>query len=102
VPVDLLLEPAEPPPELYHGTPERNLEAILQGILQSMGRHHVHLSRDKATAEVVGQRRGWPVVLTVDARAMRRDGWEFYRSGNGVWLVEHVPPRYLSHRSPGV
>lgn len=73
VPVDLLLEPAEPP-ELYHGTPECNLEAILQGGLQSMGRHHIHLSPDEATAEVVGQRRGRPVVLAVNARAMRRDG----------------------------
>src|ERR671926_1606986 len=27
VPVDLMLEPLEPPPELYHGTPERNLES---------------------------------------------------------------------------
>jgi putative RNA 2'-phosphotransferase len=34
--------------------------------------------------------------MVVDARATRRDGWEFYRSSNGVWLVEHVPPRYLS------
>ena len=99
VPVDLLLEPAEPPPVLYHGTPERNLEAILCGGLQSMGRHHVHLSPDEATAAVVGRRRGRPVVLTVDAYAMQRDGWEFYRSGNGVWPVEHVPPRYLSRRS---
>ena len=41
-------------------------------------------------------------TLAVDARTMRRDGRMFYRSGNGVWLVEHVPPRYLPHRSPGV
>ena len=100
VPVDLMLEPAEPPPELYHGTPEGNLEPILRRGLQSMGRHHVHLSPDEATAAVVGRRRGRPVVLAVDARAMRRDGWEFYRSGNGVWLVKHVPPRYLSRRPP--
>lgn len=102
VPVDLLLEPAEPPPVLYHGTPEPNLKTILCGGLQSMGRHHVHLSSDEATAAVVGRRRGRPVVLAVDAHTMRRDGWEFYRSGNGVWLVEHVPPRYLSHRRSGV
>jgi putative RNA 2'-phosphotransferase len=38
----------------------------------------------------------------VDASAMRRDGWGFYRSGNGVWLVEHVPPRYLSRLRSGV
>jgi putative RNA 2'-phosphotransferase len=95
-PVDLELELATPPTTLYHGTPERNLTAILQDGLLKMRRHHVHLSSDEATARVVGARRGRPVVLAVDAEKMHRDGHAFYRSGNGVWLVEHVPPRYLS------
>ncbi len=98
VPVDLGLEPAEPPPTLYHGTPQRNLPDILREGLRRMDRHHVHLSLDETSATTVGARRGRAVVLAVDARAMRRAGWEFYRSGNGVWLVEHVPPRYLSRR----
>ena len=63
-----------------------------------MRRHHVHLSPDEATATVVDRRRGWPVVLDVKARAMPRDGWEIYRSGDGMWLVEHIPSRYLSRR----
>ena len=96
VPVDLGLELAEPPSTLYHGTPERNLPKILRQGLRKMSRHHVHLSPDEKTAATVGRRRGRPVVLLVDIRAMRRDGWEFYRSNNGVWLVEHVPTRYLS------
>ncbi|CAA9422567.1 MAG: RNA:NAD 2'-phosphotransferase [uncultured Rubrobacteraceae bacterium] len=94
--VDLELEPATPPATLYHGTPERNLTGILQSGLLKMRRHHVHLSPDEATARVVGARRGRPVVLAVDTGEMHRDGHAFYRSGNGVWLVEHVPPRYLS------
>jgi putative RNA 2'-phosphotransferase len=36
------------------------------------------------------------VVLSVDAEGMHRDGSVFYRSGNGVWLVDGVPPRYLA------
>ena len=95
-PVDLELEPATPPETLYHGTPERNLPAILRNGLLKMRRHHVHLSPDEATARAVGARRGHPVVLTVDARKMYRDGYAFYRSGNGVWLVENVQPCYLS------
>jgi putative RNA 2'-phosphotransferase len=94
-PVDLELEPAAPPETLYHGTPERNVAEILRSGLQKMRRHHVHLSSDEATARVVGARRGRPIVLTVEAGEMYRDGYTFYRSGNGVWLVEHVPPRYF-------
>jgi putative RNA 2'-phosphotransferase len=94
--VDLELELATPPTVLYHGTPKRNLNRITQGGLLKMRRHHVHLSPDEVTARVVGARRGRPAVLAVDAEKMHRDGYVFYRSGNGVWLVAHVLPRYLS------
>ncbi len=95
-PVDLELESATPPATLYHGTPERNLPVILRSGLLKMRRHHVHLSPDESTAKAVGARRGHPVVLAVDAGEMHRGGYVFYRSGNGVWLVDQVPPRYLS------
>lgn len=95
-PVDLDLEPAKPPEMLYHGTPERNLTAITRDGLLKMRRHHVHLSPDEATARAVGVRRGRPVLFAVHAEKMHHDGYVFYRSGNGVWLVEHVSPRYLS------
>lgn len=96
VPIDLELAPMEPPPVLYHGTVARNLPAIMRTGLLPMSRHHVHLSADVATARIVGARRGTPVILAVDAAAMQRDGFQFFRSGNGVWLVEQVPPRYLA------
>jgi putative RNA 2'-phosphotransferase len=94
-PVDLGLEPVEPPPTLYHGTRDKSLPAVLREGLKKMRRHHLHLSSDEETARRVGARRGRPVVLEVDARAMRRDGHDFYLSENEVWLVERVPPRYL-------
>lgn len=95
VDVDLQLEPSMPPDELYHGTGERTAAAIASAGIIKMSRHHVHLSSDVATARVVGARHGRPVVFIVDARAMRRDGYTFYRSPNGVWLVDQVPPCYL-------
>jgi putative RNA 2'-phosphotransferase len=95
VEVDLQLEPVEPPPVLYHGTPEHNREVILGTGLDKMDRHHVHLSGDEETARKVGARRGKPIILAVDAAAMRRDGYLFYRSANGVWLVDEVPAKYL-------
>ncbi len=93
--VDLELERLTPPAVLYHGTGERSAEVIAREGLRRMGRHHVHLSEDVATARKVGARHGRPVVFTVDAAAMHRNGLPFYRSSNGVWLVERVPPEYL-------
>ncbi|KUN10606.1 RNA 2'-phosphotransferase [Streptomyces yokosukanensis] len=101
VEVDLGLPPAPPPPHLYHGTVARNLDAIRTDGLRPMSRHAVHLSADRETATRVGARRGRPVVLTVDAAAMHRDGHVFRVSANGVWLTQAVPPRYLRFPAPG-
>jgi putative RNA 2'-phosphotransferase len=98
VEVDLQLEPTEPPAELFHGTATGNVAAILRDGLRKMARHHVHLSPDTDTATKVGQRHGKPVVLVVDAAAMWTAGHLFYRSANGVWLVDEVPPQYLRSR----
>ena len=96
VEVDLGLSPVEPLDELYHGTVERFLDAILSEGLRPMERHHVHLSGDVQTATTVGSRRGKPVVLVVDAKAMHEAGHQFYQSANGVWLTETVPPSFLT------
>ena len=95
VAVDLELAPAAPPAVLYHGTAPAALPAIRVTGLQKMSRHHVHLTADEATARRVGQRRGRPVLLTVAAAAWHAAGGVFYRSGNGVWLTEGVPPQYV-------
>lgn len=99
VEVDLGLPDAEPPAYLFHGTVSRSVAAIRTEGLRPMARHAVHLSPDRETAARVGARRGKPVVLTVDAGAMRRAGHVFRVSDNGVWLVGHVPPGFL--RFPG-
>jgi putative RNA 2'-phosphotransferase len=95
VPVDLQLAPAPPPAVLYHGTSRDSVPSIRENGLNKGGRHHVHLSLSVETAVKVGSRHGVPVVLAIDAAAMHRDGHRFYQSANGVWLVDHVPARYL-------
>jgi putative RNA 2'-phosphotransferase len=102
VAVELDLPVAEPPPVLYHGTVAKVLPEIRRDGLLPMNRHDVHLSATTETAERVGARRGKPVVLTVDAAAMRADGHEFRVSANGVWLTPHVPPRYLGGETDGL
>jgi putative RNA 2'-phosphotransferase len=96
VAVDLGYAPATPPDELVHGTVARFLPAILADGLRPGRRHAVHLSADVVTARLVGGRRGRPVVLRVDAARLAATGARFARSANGVWLVDVVPPGYLS------
>ena len=95
VDVDLGLQPRTPPELLYHGTATRFVDSIREQGLRSASRTHVHLSADEATAISVGQRHGRPVVLTIAAGRMHRDGHAFYRSDNGVWLTNAVPAQYI-------
>lgn len=95
VPIDLELQPVDPPHYLYHGTGQGGVAAIRVQGLCKMRRHHVHLSVDITTARKVGARHGRPVVFRVDAAAMVADGFVFYCTANGVWLVDVVPPMYL-------
>ncbi len=99
--VDLELAPFEPPELLYHGTVDRFLESIRREGLTRQARHHVHLSADRDTARRVGMRRGRPIVLVVEAGRMHRDGTPFFRSENGVWLTESVPPQFLRFPEEG-
>ncbi len=86
---------ATPPDLLFHGTTAATLSSIrARGLLRGQ-RHHVHLSPNLETATRVGARRGTPVVLVVRAMQMAEAGSVFHETPNGVWLVEHVPPRYI-------
>lgn len=95
VEIDLQLKPSAPPDVLFHGTNEKSVSVILRHGLRKMARHHVHLSTDEKTARSVGARRGKPAIFAVDAAAMIKEGYEFFVSANGVWLVETVPPKFL-------
>lgn len=100
VKIDLKLSPTTPPELLYHGTVERFLDSIMQDGLKKGDRQHVHLSLDLETAQKVGQRRGKPIILTLNARKMHEEGHLFYVSDNGVWLTEQVPPQHLNLHLP--
>ena len=93
--IDLAYAAQTPPEILYHGTIAAALAAIRVEGLSRRARHHVHLSPSAQEARRVGARRGRPVVLTVRAGAMAQAGLLFYRSDNGVWLTEHVPPAFI-------
>lgn len=95
VAVDVGLRATIPPEVLWHGTGEKYVASIEKLGLIPKSRLYVHLSAEKDIAETVGTRHGTPVVFTVMAGDMSRDGYRFYLSENGVWLTKEVPVRYL-------
>lgn len=96
VDVDMEYEPSVPPAVLYHGTVAKVLDAIRAEGLTPQTRQHVHLSVDLETANIVGARRGRPVILMIDAAAMTAEGRSFYQAPNDVWLTDVVPPRFIT------
>ncbi len=90
-------EEKEPPIILYHGTYNDVLDNILNEGLKPMQRQYVHLSETIEMAKQVGKRRdNHPVILAIDSSKAFDDGIKFYYSTNGVWLVDYMPPNYLS------
>lgn len=94
--VKLDLTSQTPPAKLYHGTTDTNYQKIKTEGLLKMNRNHVHLSSDTETARQVGSRHGKPIVLNIDSKQMAEDGIRFFISENGVWLTDHVAPKYIT------
>ena len=63
--------------------------------LDKRKRHHVHLSPARETATKVGERRGEPIILTVESGRMVAAGFVFFLSQNGVWLTDNVPADFI-------
>ena len=96
-PVDLGLEAQQPPLLLFHGTSTKYLDSIMEKGIISKSRQYVHLSKDVDTAHTVGLRHGGgTVILVVSANQMWKDGYKFFLSDNGVWLVDEVPTKYFT------
>jgi len=95
VKIDLSLDSEMPPVILYHGTAYQSIPSIIEKGLIKGNRMHVHLSSDIDTALKVGSRKGRPVILTVRAQIMHNNGYKFFKSANGVWLVDSVPTQYM-------
>lgn len=88
--VDVELEEAEPPEYLFHGTGRKYVESIDQTGVIPKSRLYVHLSGDQETAMKVGKRHGDPVVYSVAAGAMARDGHKFWRSAGKRCVVDEA------------
>lgn len=93
--VELDLKAVKPPVSLYHGTAKKFMLTIKYEGLKKQSRHHVHLSKDGHDAYKVACRHGSPFMLLIETERMYEDGYEFFKSKNGVWLTDHVPLEYI-------
>lgn len=95
IPVDVELKKVIPPEILYHGTGEKYSKSIDAEGLKPKSRLYVHLSGDIEKAINVGERHGKPIIYQISSGIMQKDGYEFFRSVNGVWLTKGVPAKYI-------
>lgn len=85
-----------PPDILFHGTTVGAWMDIKNEGLSKMKRHDVHMTESFILADLNAKRWGGvPLILSIDCRSMENDGYIFKKSLNDVWLIEHVPPKYL-------
>ena len=84
------------PDTLYHGTAEHYLQSIQKDGIKRRGRQFVHLTDDRILAMETGKRHGNPVVITINAKAMKEDGVKFWKRGDRIWLTKQVDAQYLN------
>lgn len=85
---DLVLLTSETmPTNVYHGTYVNKLKMIEEKGLSRMNRNHIHMTSDAAWS-VLGIRKNCSVLIYIDTAKCLEDGYQFWRSTNGVILCE--------------
>ena len=98
-PVEMDIDPTEPPPYLYKGVDADEVDVALAEGLKPSDRQYVHLSFDPDVAAQLGGRRGERgAVIRVDALRAHQGGVPFYDCGPTV-LTPVVPPDYVALES---
>lgn len=69
------------------------LNATHRSGLTPQCHQYVYLPVDRVTAKAV--HRGKPAALFEDTKAIRQNGYKFYRFEIGKWLCRKVPRQYL-------
>lgn len=97
IPIDLDLNVANVPDILYHGTNTENFKKIVEhGYIESMQRNFVHLADNVNLAKINGKRHGGDlVILKVNAKEMKKDGYIFYKAHSEIYLTKNVPIHYV-------
>jgi len=97
VDVDLDLPTDNIPDHLYYPVTEEEATIVLEVGLKPSDRKKVHLSKTAEDARAAGAvRTPNPVILEVDAKTAREGGLVIKKAAKTVYLVDRVPPEYLS------
>lgn len=97
--VDVNLENVTKLPEvLFHGTDKKNIDNIKKEGLKRMNRLHVHLATNEEQAIKSAKRWGGKgLICVIDSDKMYKDGYVFFKSKNNVYLIDHIPAKYISY-----
>lgn len=94
---DLFQSPSIPPDSLFHGTALESMQQIRVMGIKKIKRDHVFLTSDVKEAIRVGLRHSnSPIVLEIDTKIMKENGFTFYENHN-VWLTNYVPYKYIKN-----
>jgi len=97
VEVDLDLPTENIPEFLYFPVTAEEVTIVLEVGLKPSDRKRVHLSKTAEDARAAGSvRTPDPVILEVDTQKAQSGGLVIMRAGKTVFLVDQVPPEYLS------
>lgn len=89
-------EAVKPPQFLFHGTTPKAKAKILKEGIKPMGRNYVHLSLNIKEAKKVARRRtDKPVIFKVEALKAHRDGQNFYKTAENIYLTAEISTEYL-------
>ena len=89
-------ESVKPPKFLFHGTTPKVKAKILSEGIKPMGRNFVHLSVNIEEAEKVARRRtNKPVKLKLMALKAYKDGQNFYKTAEDIYLTDEIAGEYL-------
>jgi len=97
VDIELDLPTENIPDQLYYPVTTDEATIVLEVGLKPSDRKKVHLSKTADDAHSAGAvRTPDPVILEIDAKRARADGIVIMKAGKTVYLVDRVPPEYLS------
>jgi putative RNA 2'-phosphotransferase len=86
-----------PPKLLYHCVRNKAYRVVCEKGIMPMGQHQVFLATTKDLALRIGKRRDpRPVLLTVLALRAAKAGVPFWKQGEFLYLVDHVPVQYFA------